>query len=129
MTSIDDDKPTTTQIEKLNGGNYRSWATTLRAILRERKLFDIVDGTIPMPAVPKEDAASADITKYQTDKEAWEGKAMKACTILLSAIKGNLITYVEDEDDPARIWKILKDRFRPTTDITLAQSLKLLFGM
>src|SRR5271168_3796185 len=44
MASIDDDKPTTSQIEKLNGGNYRSWATTMRAILREKKLFDIVDG-------------------------------------------------------------------------------------
>ncbi|HEU0048972.1 MAG TPA: hypothetical protein VFQ43_15375, partial [Nitrososphaera sp.] len=34
------------------------------------------------------------------------------------------MTYVEDEDDPARIWTILRDRFRPTTDVTLAQSLK-----
>jgi gag-polypeptide of LTR copia-type len=32
--------------------------------------------------------------------------------------------YVEDEDDPAKIWTILRDRFRPTTDVTLAQSLK-----
>jgi len=63
------------------------------------------------------------------DKDAWEPKAMKACTILLSSIKGNLITYVEDEDNPATIWRILKDRFRPTTDITLAQALKHLFAM
>ena len=31
--------------------------------------------------------------------------------------------YVE-EDDTARIWTILRDRFRPTTDVTLAQGLK-----
>ena len=129
MASIDDDKPTTSQIEKLNGGNYRSWATTMRAILREKKLFDIVDGTAPMPAAPAEGAPAADVTKYRADKDAWEPKAMKACTILLSSIKGNLITYVEDEDNPATIWRILKDRFRPTTDITLAQALKHLFAM
>jgi gag-polypeptide of LTR copia-type len=35
-----------------------------------------------------------------------------------------LKTSVEDEDDPARTWNILCDRIRPTTDITLAQSLK-----
>ena len=113
MASIDDDKPTTSQIEKLNGGNYRSWATTMRAILREKKLFDIVDGIAPMPAAPVEGAPAADVTKYRADKDAWESKAMKACTILLSSIKGNLITYVEDEDNPATIWRILKDRFRP----------------
>src|SRR5271154_6901785 len=108
MASIDDDKPTTSQIEKLNGGNYRSWATTMRAILREKKLFDIVDSTAPMPAAPAEGAPAADVTKYRADKDAWEPKAMKACTILLSSIKGNLITYVEDEDNPATIWRILK---------------------
>jgi transposase InsO family protein len=129
MASIDDDRPTTSQIEKLNGGNYRSWATTMRAILRERSLFDIVDGTIPMPEAPADGAPTADVTKYRTDMDAWESKAMKACTILLSAIKGNLITYVEEEDNPATIWRILKERFRPTTDITLAQALKHLFGM
>jgi hypothetical protein len=53
----------------------------------------------------------------------------KACTIILSSIKGNLITYVEDEDNLATIWWILKDRFRPTTDITLAQALKHLFAI
>ena len=129
MASIDDDKPTTSQIEKLNGGNYRSWATTMRAILREKKLFDIVDGIAPMPAAPVEGAPTADVIKYRADKDVWEHKAMKACTILLSSIKGNLITYVEDEDNPATIWRILKDRFRPTTDITLAQALKHLFAM
>ena len=34
------------------------------------------------------------------------------------------MTYVEEEDDPAKIWKILLDRFRPTSDVTLAQALK-----
>src|SRR5439155_16461441 len=51
-------------------------------------------------------------------------KAARACATLLPTISGRLMTYVEDEDDPARIWTILRDRFRPTTDVTLAQTLK-----
>jgi len=36
---------------------------------------------------------------------------------------------VEDEDDPAKIWTTLRDRFRPTTDITMAQALKNIISM
>src|SRR4030095_14695726 len=34
------------------------------------------------------------------------------------------ITYVEDVDDPAQIWRILKDKYKPTTLVTRAQALK-----
>jgi hypothetical protein len=91
--------------------------------------FEIVDGTTPMPTSPITAGITADSTNFQADLEAWEAQAMKACTILLPSIKGHLITYVEDKDNPATIWRILKDRFRPTTDITLAQALKHLFAI
>ena len=133
-TSQEDDRSSAMQIEKLTEKNYRSWATQVRAILRERKIFDVVDRTARAPVQPvrtaETDTEFDTVTHtYEAAKSAWEGKAMRACTILLSTISGNLITYVEEEDDPARIWMILKDKFRPTTDITLAQSLKYLFGM
>ena len=34
------------------------------------------------------------------------------------------MTYVENEDDPVRIWSILRDTLRPTSDVTLAQGLR-----
>jgi hypothetical protein len=131
MTSLDEDaKPTTSQIEKLNGNNYRPWATTMRASLHEKKLFNIVDGIIKMQAAfPEGLLDPAALEKYRADMDTWEPRAIKACTILLSSIKGHLIMYVEDEDNPATIWRILKDRFRSTTDITLAQALKHLFAL
>jgi len=33
-------------------------------------------------------------------------------------------TDVENEDDQARIWAILRYRFRPTSDVTLGQALR-----
>jgi hypothetical protein len=110
MATIEDERPATTQIEKLNEKNYRSWATTVRAILREKKLFDVVEGKVTAPVKPKDDALDEDHVAYNTALEAYEKKAFPACRILLSAISSRLITYVEDEDDRAKIWTTLKDR-------------------
>src|SRR3981189_1090322 len=129
MATIDDERPSTTQIEKLTEKNYRSWATTVRAILREKKLFDVVEGTTKAPTKLAETATADERTAYNTELEAYEKKAFPACRILLSTISSRLITYVEDEDDPAKIWTTLKERFRPTTDITMAQALKNIIGM
>jgi len=125
MASIDDsERSSITQIEKLTEKTYRSWATTVRAILREKKLFDVVEGILRAPTQPADDASDEDHVAYETALEAYKKKAFPACRILLSAISSRLITYVEDEDDPAKICMTLKDRFRPTTDITMAQALK-----
>ena len=129
MATIDDERPSTTQIEKLTEKNYRSWATTVRAILREKKLFDVVEGKVKAPTQLSDDASDEDHVAYDTALEAYEKKAFPACRILLSTISSRLITYVEDEDDPAKIWTTLRERFRPTTDITMAQALKNIIGM
>jgi hypothetical protein len=120
------DKPTSSQIERLNEKNYRSWSTQVRAVLRHQKVLDVVDGTLAKPILTP---AGAEATKDEAAAhkkliDAWETKAARACATLLPTISGRLMTYVEDEDDPARIWIILCDRFHPTTDVTLAQALK-----
>jgi hypothetical protein len=120
------EKPFSTQIERLNEKNYRFWQTQVRAVLCHQKLLDVVDGTSPKPILTP---AGAQPTKEETEAhqkliDGWETKAARACATLLPSISGRLMTYVEDEDDPARIWTILRDRFRPTTDVVLAQALK-----
>ena len=126
MSTDDSDKPTSSQIERLNEKNYRSWSTQVHALLRHQRVLDVVDGTSPKPILTP---AAEQPTKEENEAhkkliDAWEVKAARACATLLPTISGRLMTYVEDEDDPARIWKILLDRFRPTSDVTLAQALK-----
>jgi hypothetical protein len=120
------EKPFSTQIERLNEKNYRPWSTQVRAVLRHQKVLDVtvVDNVTAKPKAPEATASDTDKADYKAKLEAWETKAAKANAILLPTISGRLMTYVEDEDDPAKIWTILRDRFRPTTDVTLAQSLK-----
>src|SRR5271170_4289673 len=127
MSTDDSDKPTSSQIERLNEKNYRSWSTQVRALLRHQRVLDVVDGTSPKPILTP--AAATQPTKEENEAhkkliDAWEPKAARACATLLPTISGRLMTYVEEEDDPAKIWKILLDRFRPTSDVTLAQALK-----
>src|SRR5579859_5176962 len=129
MSTLDDDHISTTQIEKITEKNYRSWATTVRVILREKKLFDVIEGKIKAPAQLSDDASDEDHVAYDTALETYEKKAFPACRILLSTISSRLITYVEDEDDPAKIWTTLRDKFHPTTDITMAQALKHMLGI
>jgi len=123
MSTEDSDKPFSTQIERLNERNYRSWSTQVRAVLRHQKVLDVTENKAK-PSVPEPTASEEDKGEYKTNLEAWEMKAARACAILLPTISGRLMTYVEDEDDPAKIWNILRDRFRPTSDVTLAQALK-----
>jgi len=88
-----------------------------------QKFLDVTE----KEAKPKELEATAseqDEGQYNTELKAWELKAAKANAILLPTISGRLMTYVENEDDPAKIWSILHDRFHPTSDVTLAQALK-----
>src|SRR5580692_4983741 len=102
--SEDNDKPTSSHIERLNDRNYRPWSAQIRAILRHQKVLDVVDGSQPKPTFTP---AAAEATEEEKDAykaliDAWETKAARACATLLPTISGALMTYIENEDDPAR---------------------------
>ena len=87
MSSEDTEKPFSTQIERLNEKNYRSWSTQVRAVLRHQKVLDVTENE----AKPKEPGATAsdtDKAAHKTNLEAWETKAAKANAILLPTISG-----------------------------------------
>jgi len=122
--SIDDsEKPFSTQIKHLNEKNYYSWSTQVHAILCYQRVLNITENE----AKPRELEATAseqDKGQYKTEFEAWEATVAKANAILLSIISEQLMMFVENEDDPVRIWSILRNRFHPTSNVTLAQALK-----
>jgi gag-polypeptide of LTR copia-type len=111
--SEDNDNPIS-QIERLNETNYRSWSTQVRAVLPHQSL------------PPSQSMRHRRRTRLmRTRSSSMVGTRMPgACATLLPTISGSLMTYVEDEDGPAKVWTILHDPFRPTTDLTLAEALK-----
>src|SRR5271154_6914962 len=126
MSTDDSDKPTSSQIERLNEKNYRSWSTQVRALLRLQRVLDVIDGTSPKPILTPAAAQSTkeEIEAHKKLIDVWEPKAARACATLLPTISGRLMTYIEGEDDPARIWKTLLDQRGPTSEVTLTQALK-----
>jgi hypothetical protein len=91
MATIDNEHSATSQIEKLNEKNYGSWATTVRAILREKKLFDVIEGKTKAPMKLTETAPAEEHAAYDTALEAYEKKAFPACRIVLSTISSRLL--------------------------------------
>ena len=87
MSIEDSEKPFSTQIERLNEKNYRSWSTQVHAVLRHSKVLDVTESE----AKPKELEATAseeDKGKYKTRLEKWEMNMAKANAILLPTISG-----------------------------------------
>ena len=95
----------------------------------EKELFDVVDGQVTAPVPLSATSSTEERAAYDTALKQYKKKARPACRILLSAISSRLITYVENEDDPAKIWTTLKDRFRPTTHFTKVQAIKNIISM
>ena len=93
MSIEDSDKPVSSQIERLNEKNYRSWSTQVRALLRHQKVLDVVESVNGISPKPILAPAEVQPTKDETEAhnkliDAWETKAARACAILLPTISG-----------------------------------------
>jgi hypothetical protein len=116
-------------IEKLNESNYRYWSQVIEAVLDDEDLWELVNGSVPRPtlmtiSVPPQDqanstsespAASPTTNVNEDDLLAWDKKAKKARRMIISTITASVMTCLEGERNPAVIWRILEDRYRPRT--------------
>src|SRR5204862_618356 len=48
-------------------------------------------------------------------------KAKKARKLIISTIAASVMTYVEGERNPAEMWRVLEERYKPKTRVTLRQ--------
>src|SRR5215471_7956897 len=140
---MDEEKATTGSstyhIDKLTETNYRSWSQQIRWILDERDLLELVEGTeqMPQPPVPPaqgsatttetQAAQQATATKeaqaaYQQDLAAWNKKCKKARSIIGSAITTSVMVYIDGTNNPADMWRILREKYSPKTQTTLLQT-------
>ena len=132
----DDGKTSNYHVKKLSETNYRTWSKQLDAILDEKDLLEVVLGTETEPVAPAGTAntaegTSATITPTAEETEAYEAKlalfkkkVKKARAVIISTISDSVMTYVEDEKNPAEIWGILERKYKPKTRTTLLQAIK-----
>src|SRR5271154_5048037 len=125
------EEPKSYSIEKLNESNYRSWSQVIESHLDDQDLWGVVTGTEKQPLPPAlpvgsqtDDEAQAHSTamaEYDTRMEEWSKRTKKARKLIISTISPSVMIYVEGKRDPAEMWKILEDRYKPRTRVTLRQ--------
>src|SRR5436190_5484141 len=126
------EEPKSYSIEKLNETNYRSWSQVIESHLDDQDLWDLVNGTEKKPERPTTPTTSTQTTEttertaaatgdYENKLEEWNKKAKKARKLIISTIAASVMTYVEGERNPAEMWRILEERYKPKTRVTLRQ--------
>ena len=114
--------------EKLNDGNYATWAFDVKYQFLKEKLWGLVSGTEspPVRRVPVSTAVeTADSTadaaaalqadeEYATALSVWEDKVNAAYLIFVTTIVGRLQAPVRQATDPADAWNRLRDLYAPT---------------
>ena len=128
------DEPKSYSIEKLNETNYRSWSQVLESHLDDQDLWELVKNLEKKPERPSNPTTStsaqmaeqiAQMTavteEYEKKLEEWTKKAKKARKLIISTISASVMTYIEGERNPTEMWRILEERYKPKTRVTLRQ--------
>src|SRR5213075_1146341 len=114
-------------IDKLTESNYLSWSQVIESHLDDQGLWDIVTGIEKKPTMvlptgtSTESEQGSSTVENAAAMEEWLKKAKKARKIIISAITPSVMIYVEGRRDPSKMWKILEERYKPKTRVTLRQ--------
>jgi hypothetical protein len=112
--------------EKLNDGNYTTWAFDVKYQFLKEKLWGLVSSTevAPMPLVRATDESEVDETRASSDTTAqeayqialskWNDNVNAAYLILVTTILGRLQAPVRQATSPADAWNRLRDLYAPT---------------
>ena len=112
--------------EKLNDGNYATWAFDVKYQFLKEKLWGLVSGTevAPAPPVPAVGESEGDGTRVSSDTTAqatyqivlseWNDKVNAAYLIFVTTILGRLQAPIRQATSPADAWNRLRDLYAPT---------------
>ena len=94
----------------------------MRWILDEKELLEVVEGTEVAPTVPADGEASPTLQgEYETRLATWNKKMKKARSTIGASVTPSVMIYIDGMDDPAKMWKVLADRYNPKSQATLLQ--------
>ncbi|KAF7377116.1 hypothetical protein MSAN_00130600 [Mycena sanguinolenta] len=93
------------RIEQLNEANWVPWKRRVTAILRERRLLKIVEGTMQKPAAIDPDKPTKDERK---ERERWEELDSKAQTQIELTLSDSQMVHTAGAKTAAEMWSQLK---------------------
>src|SRR5271170_4902403 len=107
--------------EKLNDGNYATWAFDVKYQFLKEKLWGLVSGTEVAPTPPAQsgvdETSTSNVTAqtaYQAALTEWTDKANTAYLIFVTTILGRLQGPVRQATSPADAWNRLRDLYAPS---------------
>src|SRR5437763_7040638 len=74
-------------IDKLEDGNYQSWAWNCKLLLQEREVWSTVDGSDPQPIATTESGSV--VEPKASDVQAWDKKNQEALRIISFTVIGS----------------------------------------
>src|SRR5271170_2766870 len=108
--------------EKLNDGNYATWAFDVKYQFLKEKLWGLVSGTEVAPTPPAQsgvdETSTSNVTAqtaYQAALTEWTDKANAAYLIFVTTILGRLQGPVRQATSPADAWNRLRDLYAPSS--------------
>ena len=120
-------------IPLLNGSNYSAWSVQIEMILREKKIWKVVNGEEKKP-VPDDDKYNTrlfsdsdddssdtqdfDSVTYQRDIEVFEAKVDKANATLFANMTQSIVNEHKNHKEPAILWATLQKRYAPKTTVS-----------
>ena len=85
------------RIQPLNGNNYTTWSEEMKALLRSKGLWRLVDGKETRPSTPAK------------EQEAWDIKQDRAAgELMLNLMPDQRVHIRTQQDDPTAAWKALE---------------------
>ena len=126
------EEPKSYSIEKLNETNYRSWSQVVESHLDDQDLWEFINVIEKQPerlTTPTTWTQTTETTgrtmvataDYEKKREEWNKKAKEARKLIISTITASVMTYTEGNKNPAKMWKILEEQYKPKTQVTLHQ--------
>ena len=93
---------------ELDRDNWGTWKRKMVATIKERNLYEILDGTDAPPVV------ATSTTPLDQLQDEWKFRNNSTYNQLLLCISLELLTEIEDTERASEAWKILVDRFEST---------------
>ena len=105
-------------IVPLNGSNYATWKVQVRMALIKEDVWNLVEGTEPIPE-------QTDTDKYRK----YLVKRNRALATIVLSVDPNLLYLIGDPEDPQEVWKKLSDQFQKKTWSNKLQLRRKLFSL
>ena len=119
-------------IPLLSGSNYSAWSVQIEMILREKKIWKVVNGEEKKPAPDDDkyntrlftdsddssDTQDFDSVTYQRDIEVFEAKVDKANATLFANMTQSIVNEHKNHKEPAILWATLQKRYAPKTTVS-----------